>query len=158
MKYTAVYNKRANRWFPRSLNNRTVTTEQLCEEVSDSTVSAGDVLAVLRTLHDAMKRHLCAGDKVKLDNIGTFYLMAGASKNGVATEEEVTANQFNKVNVRFTPQKVTGLAGQKNVPALAAGTIRWERATSGSTAGTPSGSGGGNGGTTPTPDSGGDEG
>lgn len=149
MKYTAVFNKKANQWFPRSLNNRTVTTEQLCEEVSDSTVSAADVLAVLRSLRDAMTRHLCAGDKVKLDNIGTFYLMADASKNGVATEAEVSPSQINKVNVRFTAQKVSGLAGQKNIPALAAGTIRWEKSGGSATPATPSGSG--NGGTTPTP-------
>ena len=134
MKYIAFYNGRVKKWFPRSVNSgKTITTETLCDEVSDSTVSAADVLAVLRSLRSAMTRHLCAGDKVKLDNIGTFYLVADASGNGVAKEEDVTPNLINRVNVRFAAQKVTGLGGQKSIPALAAGTIRWER-TSASTA------------------------
>ena len=128
MKYIAAYNAHSGKWFPRSKNSgKTVTTEELCDEISDSTVSAADVLAVLRSLRSAMTRHLCAGDKVKLDNIGTFYLVAEASGNGVAKEEDVTSSQINRVNVRFNAQKVSGLGGQNSIPALAAGTIRWER-------------------------------
>ena len=130
MKYIAYYNAQVDKWFPRSKNSgKTITTEELCDEVSDSTVSAADVLAVLRSLRSAMTRHLCAGDKVKLDNIGTFFLVADASGNGVAKEEDVTPSLINRVNVRFTAQKISGLAGQKSIPALAAGTIRWERAS-----------------------------
>ena len=150
MKYIVQYNKQAKKWYPRSLNSgKIVSTEEICEEVSDSTVSAADVLAVLRSLRAAMTRHLCAGDKVKLDNIGTFYLVADASGNGVAKEEDVTPNLINRVNVRFAAQKVSGLAGQKNIPALAAGTIRWEKASASTITSTSGGSteeGGGNGG------------
>lgn len=152
MKYKASFNKHSQKWFPRSLNSgKTITTDALCEEISDSTVSAADVLAVLRSLRNAMTRHLCEGDKVKLDNIGTFYLVADASGNGVAKEEDVTSNQINRVNVRFAPQKISGLAGQGSIPALAAGTIRWERASNSSK--TESEDNGG--GTSPDPDQGG---
>jgi len=128
MKYIATFSTRAKKWFPRSVNSgKTVTTEELSEEISDSTVSAADVQAVLRAMRAAMTRHLCAGDKVKLDNIGTFYLTAEASGNGVAKEEDVTSNQINRVNVRFTPAKISGMAGQGSIPALAAGSIHWEK-------------------------------
>ena len=166
MKYKASYNAHSKKWFPRSINSgKTVSTDEICEEVSDSTVSAADVLAVLRSLRSAMTRHLCAGDKVKLDNIGTFYLVADASGNGVAKEEDVTANLINRVNVRFLAQKVNGLGGQKNIPALAAGTIRWEKTGTvsdntekpeeGGETPTPDPDQGG-GGTTPDPNPGGD--
>ena len=153
MKYIALYNKPAKKWYPKSVSSgKTVSTEEICEEISDSTVSPADVLAVLRSLRSAMTRHLCAGDKVKLDNIGTFYLVADASGNGVAKEEDVTANLINRVNVRFLAQKISGLGGQKNIPALAAGTIRWEKTTPASTAKPQEGGETPSGGETPTPD------
>lgn len=133
MKYKAVLNKRSNKWFPRSLNSgKTVSTDRLMEEIANaSTVAPADVAATLRALCDAMRGHLCDGDKVKLDNIGTFYLMADASGNGVASEDLVDSSQINRVNVRFAPQKkrVGGGGGSKNsIPVLASGEIRWERA------------------------------
>ena len=85
----------------------------------------------VEALSDAMRGHLSDGDKVKLDNIGTFYLMADASGNGVASEDLVDSSQINRVNVRFAPQKrrVGGGGGSKNsIPVLASGEIRWERA------------------------------
>ena len=133
MKYIAQYNKRVNKYFARSLSSgKTVSTDRLMEEIANaSTVAPADVAATLRALCDAMRGHLCDGDKVKLDNIGTFYLMADASGNGVASEDLVDSSQINRVNVRFAPQKrrVGGGGGSKNtIPVLASGEIRWERA------------------------------
>lgn len=158
MKYIAVFSHRNNKYYARSLNSgKTVTTERLMDEVANaSTVAPADVAAVLRALSDAMRGHLCDGDKVKLDNIGTFYLTADASGNGVATEEEVSSTQINRVNVRFAAQKKRVGGGSKTmVPALASGDIRWERANasddgsgstgSGSTTPTNPGNGGGDG-------------
>jgi len=132
MKFIAQLNPRVNKWFARSVTSgKIVTTDRLMKEVAKaSTVAPADVAAVLRALADAMCDHLCDGDKVKLDNIGTFYLMADASGNGVNTAEEVTASQINRVNVRFTAEKVKvgGGGGNKNlIPALANGNITWER-------------------------------
>lgn len=157
MKYIAVFIRRNNKYYARSLNSgKTVTTERLMDEVANaSTVAPADVAAVLRALSDAMRGHLCDGDKVKLDNIGTFYLTADASGNGVATEEEVSSTQINRVNVRFAAQKKRVGGSKTMVPALASGDIRWERANaadegsgstgSGSTTPTNPGNGGGDG-------------
>ena len=125
MKYIAHYNGKVQKWFPRSVNSgKTISTDRLMEEIANaSTVAPADVAATLRAL--------CDGDKVKLDNIGTFYLMADASGNGVASEDLVDSSQINRVNVRFAPQKrrVGGGGGSKNsIPVLASGEIRWERA------------------------------
>ncbi len=159
MKFKAQYNKHSEKWFPRSISSgKTVTTNRLMNEVAKaSTVAPADVAAVLRALADAMCDHLCDGDKVKLDNIGTFYLMADASGNGVASEKEVTASQINRVNVRFAPEKVRiggGGGHQNSIPTLANGNITWERAeVEKESTGTNSG----NGGETPDPNAGGGE-
>ena len=156
MKYTAHYNARVNKYFARSLSSgKTISTDRLMEEIANaSTVAPADVAATLRALCDAMRGHLCDGDKVKLDN----NLMADASGNGVASEDLVDSSQINRVNVRFAPQKkrVGGGGGSKNsIPVLASGEIRWERAKAdddpdGGDTPTPT--------PTPTPDPGGDEG
>lgn len=154
MKYIAQLNKRVNKYYARSISSgKTITTARLMDEVAGaSTVAPADVAAVLRALSDAMRGHLSDGDKVKLDNIGTFYLMADASGNGVATEAEVSAQQINRVNVRFTAQKkrVGGGGKAMQVPVLVSDDIRWERADA------PESDGGDT--PTPTPDPGGDEG
>lgn len=154
MKYIAQLNKRVNKYYARSISSgKTITTARLMDEVAGaSTVAPADVAAVLRALSDAMRGHLSDGDKVKLDNIGTFYLMADASGNGVATEAEVSAQQINRVNVRFTAQKKRVGGGGKalQVPVLVSDDIRWERADA------PENDGGDT--PTPTPDPGGDEG
>ena len=160
MKFKAHYNKQSNKWFARSISSgKTVTTKRLMAEVAKaSTVAPADVAAVLQALSEAMCDHLCDGDKVKLDNIGTFYLMADASGNGVATKEEVTASQINRVNVRFSPEKVRiggGGGRQNSIPALANGNITWERAEGDSET---SNTGGNTGGGGTTPPSGGDGG
>ncbi|MBR1549309.1 MAG: HU family DNA-binding protein [Bacteroidales bacterium] len=156
MKYIAHYNGKVQKWFPRSISSgKTITTARLMDEVAGaSTVAPADVAAVLRALSDAMRGHLSDGDKVKLDNIGTFYLMADASGNGVATEAEVSAQQINRVNVRFTAQKKRVGGGGKalQVPVLVSDDIRWERADA------PESDGGDTPTPTPTPDGGGDEG
>ena len=129
MKYIATKNPHSNKWFPRSISSgKTISTDRLMIEIAKaSTVSPADVAGVLRALADAMTDHLCDGDKVQLDNIGTFYLMAEARGNGVATEEEVSPNQINRVNVRFAPQKTHIGGGMGKIPTLANGNITWER-------------------------------
>jgi len=150
MKYVPFFNARSGKWFARSVSSgKTVSTDRLMEEIANaSTVAPADVAATLRALCDAMRGHLCDGDKVKLDNIGTFYLMADASGNGVASEDLVDSSQINRVNVRFAPQKrrVGGGGGAKNsIPVLASGEIRWERAKAAEADDDPDG------GDTPTP-------
>ena len=131
MKWYPFYMKSRGKWYPKSVSHsRAVTTEQLCNDIAQaSTVAPGDVAAVLRTLSDAMVKYLADGRPVKLDNIGTFRLIASASGSGVNTEEEVTTEQFNKMMVRFLAEKVKPIAGLKTVsiPVLAATEIEWER-------------------------------
>ena len=157
MYYKARQQKRNGKWYPQSvLHGRAVTTKQLCDDIAQaSTVAPADVLAVLRSLSDAMVKYLVEGRSVKLDGIGNFYLTATAKGNGVETEEDVSPQQINKVMVRFLAEKKNSVGGIKsNIPTLAAAQINWQRvdAAASSGSGSDSENGGSNGGTSPSGD------
>ena len=139
----------------------------MCEEIAAaSAMTRADVLAVLDQLSEQMIKHLVRGDKVKLDGIGTFYLTAKATGNGVDSEKEVSPQQINKVMVRFTAEKQPSMGGVKaHIPTLAASNIEWVRVpikgsvdaaksgeNSGGNSGNSGNTGGETGGNTPTGD------
>ena len=66
-------------------------------------------------LGEVLGSMLEAGYSVKLKGVGTFYLTGRAEGQGVDTPEEVSGQQFSKLQVRFIPEyrreqngKVTG--------------------------------------------------
>ena len=68
-----------------------------------STVSKGDTYAVLMGLGEVLGSMMELGNSVKLDGLGTFYLVGNANGQGVDTPEEVSPKQFRKVTVAFIP-------------------------------------------------------
>ena len=105
------------KWYPKSvLVGSPVTTEQVAKRLAaESTVSPADVRAVLTALGGVMGDYMSQGRSVKLDGVGSFYFTAVTNKNGVATEEEVTANQISGVRVRFIPETRYRGAGKGRV-------------------------------------------
>lgn len=93
-------------WYPVSITmGEVITTQKISERLSAiSTVSKSDVQAVLADLASVMADYMALGHTVKLDGLGTFYFTAVASKQGVATPEEVSARQITGVRVRFLPE------------------------------------------------------
>ena len=82
-----------------------IETEKIIERLAQiSTVSKADVQAVLADLASVMADYMALGHTVKLDGLGTFYYTAVASKQGVATKEEVTSDLITGVRVRFIPE------------------------------------------------------
>ena len=114
----AFYRKQKlkGKWYPRSFTVNTLDTEEVARRLSlVSTVSKADTYAVLMGLGDVLGSMMKEGNSVKLDGLGTFYLVGGANGQGVDTPEEVSARQFTEVRVRFIPEyrraqnrKVTG--------------------------------------------------
>ena len=105
------------KWYPKSvLVGSPVTTEQVAKRLAaESTVSPADVRAVLTALGGVMGDYMSQGRSVKLEGVGSFYFTAVTNKNGVATEEEVTANQISGVRVRFIPETRYRGAGKGRV-------------------------------------------
>lgn len=108
--------KRGEKWYPASFTVGTLDTKEVAQRLSRmSTVSKADTYAVLMGLGDVLGDLMKEGCSVKLDGLGTFYLVGKANGQGVDTPEEVSARQFTEVRVRFIPEyrraqnrKVTG--------------------------------------------------
>lgn len=103
----AYYKKQKlnGKWYPRSVTVGTLTTADVAERLSRmSTVTRGDVYAVLLGLGEVMGEMLALGNSVKLDGLGTFYLVGRATGAGVDTPQEVSPRQFRKLSVAFIPE------------------------------------------------------
>lgn len=103
----AYYKKQKlnGKWYPRSVTVGTLTTADVAERLSRmSTVTRGDVYAVLLGLGEVMGEMLAMGSSVKLDGLGTFYLVGRATGAGVDTPQEVSPRQFRKLSVAFIPE------------------------------------------------------
>ncbi len=83
----------------------TIDMDKIIDRLSQiSTVSKSDVQAVLGDLAKVMADYMSLGFTVKIEGLGTFYYTAVTNKQGVATKEEVNANQITGVRVRFLPE------------------------------------------------------
>ena len=97
--------KIGKKWYPRSFTAGTYDTNDVAERLSEaSTVSKGDTYAVLLGLGEVLGDMMKSGNSVKLDGLGTFYLVGNANGQGVDTPEEVGPEQFKKVTVAFIPE------------------------------------------------------
>ncbi|MDY6206465.1 MAG: HU family DNA-binding protein [Prevotella sp.] len=104
--YKKVKKKLNGKWYPQSvLVGSSITTEQVTKRLAaESTVSPADTRAVLTALGGVLADYMAQGRSVKLDGIGSFYLTITAAKNGVDSEDKVTANQIIGTRVRFLPE------------------------------------------------------
>ena len=97
-------------WFPQLITlGKPADTEELAGRLSAmSTVSKGDVFAVLSDLPDVMADILSNGRAVHIDGLGSFYLACTSRGNGVATKEEVNVSQIKGLKVVFLPERYRG--------------------------------------------------
>jgi len=88
------------KWYasPKLTGKRTL--KDFSKDLSSlSSLSAGDVQNVIVNLIDELPKWLMEGDSVKLDGFGSFRL--SFSSDGVATKDEVTANQITDIRIIF---------------------------------------------------------
>ena len=97
--------KQGEKWYPRTITVGTYDTKEVADRLSRiSTVSRSDTYAVLIGLGEVLGEMMESGNSVKLEGLGTFFLVGKANKHGVDTAEEVTPNQFQKLTVSFIPE------------------------------------------------------
>ena len=124
----AYYKKQklSGKWYPRSVTVGTLTTADVAERLSRmSTVTRGDVYAVLLGLGEVMGEMLAMGSSVKLDGLGTFYLVGNANGQGVDTPEEVSPEQFRKVTVAFIPEYSRAQNHRVEKRTIVPGKVEW---------------------------------
>ena len=85
----------------------------------------GDTYAVLLGLGEVLGGMLEAGYSVKLKGVGTFYLTGRAEGQGVDTPEEVSGQQFSKLQVRFIPEYRRMQNGQVAERTLVPDKVEW---------------------------------
>ena len=64
-------------------------------------MTKGDVKHVIEALVEEVQENLANGNKVKLNQFGTFYMTFCCP--GVATSAECTVKNIKRVNIRFVP-------------------------------------------------------
>ena len=93
-------------FYPRLVKYpKVVDTQRIGEMMSrKASLTPGDVHNVIRNLMEVMREQLLNSRTVRLDGLGTFTMIAKANGKGVPTEKEVSPNQINTLNCRFTPE------------------------------------------------------
>ena len=118
--------KIGKKWYPRSFTAGTYDTKDVAERLSEmSTVSKGDTYAVLSGLGEVLGSMMEQGNSVKLDGLGTFYLVGNANGQGVDTPDEVGPEQFKKVTVAFIPEYSREQNGQVTRKTLVPQQVEW---------------------------------
>ena len=126
----AYYKKRQQKvnglWYPQSVLAGQVTMDRVVERLAQiSTVSKSDVQAVLGDLASVMADYMSLGFSVEIEGLGWFYYTAVTEKQGVATAEEVSANQITGVRVRFLPETTRSNGNRVTTRALSDVDIKW---------------------------------
>ena len=108
-------------------------------------MTKGDVKHVIEAMVEEMQANLANGDKVKLNQFGTFHMTFHCP--GMVKSEDCTVRNITKVNIRFTPDKglrlVNGSTAATRSPANVAFALDKPSESGGGS--TPGGGGGGGG-------------
>jgi len=125
--YVKQQAKLNNKWYPRSITvGKPVSTDNVADKLAElSTVTRGDAYAILKNLGSVMASYMASGRTVKLEGVGTFYYSLTATKNGVDTADEVSANQIAAVRVRFIPEVTRNTSSQVSTRSLINNELFW---------------------------------
>lgn len=95
----------APKWYANARVSSNYTFVDLCREVEKmSTVTEGDIMAVISTAISCMVNALRRGESVQLGDLGTFRV--GLTSIGADTLEDFTASNITKARVLFSAGKV----------------------------------------------------
>jgi predicted histone-like DNA-binding protein len=88
--------------------SRLVTLENLSAQIQEtSSLSKGDVVHTMSILMTEIRKVLVRGDRVKIPELGTFYMTL--SCRGVEKEGDLSVRNVEQVNIRFLPAKALKL-------------------------------------------------
>lgn len=123
--------KLTNLWTVSSVSVSQYGTKRLAKDIEkECTVSHADIIAVLTALPSVMRRYMAEGHSVKLEGIGSFYLVVQCTKTGVADKKDVSAKQITNVKIKFRPEmEAPGRRGKRR-NVLVADDLEWVRLAS----------------------------
>lgn len=93
------------KWYARVAHTETLSTEEFVKHIKDhgSPFDRATITGVLMTACDCLVELVLDSKKVRLGDLGVFYL--SAKSTGSETEEELTAGNVEKVHLRFMPSQ-----------------------------------------------------
>lgn len=92
---------------------RTMDVDTLAASIQKNcAMTKGDVKHVILALVEEMQANLANGDKVKLDEFGTFHMTFCCP--GMEASDKCTVRNIKKVNIRFVPDKGLRLINGSN--------------------------------------------
>ena len=108
-------------------------------------MTKGDVKHVIEALVEEIQGNLANGDKVKLNQLGTFHMTFRCP--GVEVSDKCTVRNITKVNIRFSPDKglrlVNGSIAQTKSPSNVVFSLDKPETEGGSSSGGNTGGGAG---------------
>ena len=106
---TSVKSPAYGKWYVKPVySKKAVGTKELADYIqTQASVKRSDCIAVLDELGSAFKHFFELGQKVKLDNIGTFKV--GCSSEGATTEANCTPALVKTSRVLFQPEVISTL-------------------------------------------------
>lgn len=91
----------------------TVDVDVLASNIQKNcAMTRGDVKHVIEALVEEIQGHLANGDKVRLNQLGTFHMTFRCP--GVELAEKCTVRNISRVNIRFSPDKGLRLVNGSN--------------------------------------------
>ena len=130
--YDVYQNKNENntaygKYFGRIVHIETLNTRKLAKHISEhGSVYTQDVVeGVLTKAEACIVEMLLESKKIKLEGLGTFYLMAENKKGGALSLDKFNPkSSFKGLHIRFLPD-LSGEAGLNSKDVLAKATFMW---------------------------------
>ena len=125
--YRARFQKKSGKWHPQSVVvGKSISTKELAKALSDrSTVTISDCRAVLSEIGSIMGEFMAQGKSVKLEGLGNFRYVINSAKQGVETEEKVSAAQISAIRVRFVPENFRNSDGTVATRRCIPNAVEW---------------------------------
>ena len=119
--------KKSGKWHPQSVVvGKSISTKDLAKALSDrSTVTLSDCRAVLSEIGSIMGEFMAQGKSVKLEGLGNFRYVINSAKQGVETEEKVSAAQISAIRVRFVPENFRNSDGTVATRSCIPNAVEW---------------------------------
>ncbi len=108
------------KWYARAVVDEVTDTQALAELIQrNCSVKRSDVMAVLTELSEVLKDELLAGNRIKIDGIGSF--KAGFTSKPADTRAEWTPQtNITGTHIVFQPESVVTIAGGHRTRSVAA--------------------------------------
>ena len=93
------------KYYPAPAYISEIDVDALAEEISSSTtLTATEVIGVIRSLLLTVPKYMLLGYKVRLDSFGIFKLGLKTKCKGHEKAADVTSNDIDSVKIMFTPE------------------------------------------------------